>query len=107
VWISGTTPYWTMAVQLLILGGGLGLVVPPMISSLLGSVDRSRSGVASGTLWAMRQTGSVIEVALFGSLLAGRFVSGIHVALVVSVGVLAAGALLGLALAAPDRAGRN
>jgi hypothetical protein len=34
-------------------------------------VDPSRSGVASGTLTAFRQTGSVLGVALFGSLLAG------------------------------------
>jgi DHA2 family methylenomycin A resistance protein-like MFS transporter len=45
--------------------------VTAITSALLGSVDPSRSGVASGTLTAFRQTGSVLGVALFGSLLAG------------------------------------
>ena len=99
VWIVRSTPYWAMALQLLLLGGGLGLVVPPMTSAVLGSVERSRSGIASGTLFAMRQTGSVIGVALFGSLVTGQFVSGMHVALVISLVVLIAGAAIGLAIA--------
>jgi DHA2 family methylenomycin A resistance protein-like MFS transporter len=99
VWIVRSTPYWAMALQLLLLGGGLGLVVPPMTSAVLGSVERSRSGIASGTLFAMRQTGSVIGVALFGSLVAGQFVSGMHVALAISLAVLIAGAAIALAIA--------
>jgi DHA2 family methylenomycin A resistance protein-like MFS transporter len=99
VWIVRSTPYWAMALQLLLLGGGLGLVVPPMTSAVLGSVERSRSGIASGTLFAMRQTGSVIGVALFGSLVAGQFVSGMHIALAISLAVLIAGSAIGLAIA--------
>jgi DHA2 family methylenomycin A resistance protein-like MFS transporter len=99
VWIVRSTPYWAMVLQLLLLGGGLGLVVPPMTSAVLGSVERSRSGIASGTLFAMRQTGSVIGVALFGSLVAGQFVSGMHVALAISLAVLIAGSAIGLAIA--------
>lgn len=56
-----------------------------MTASLLGSVDPSRSGIASGTLHTARQTASVIGVALFGSLIAGgRLVEGLHVALVIA-----------------------
>ncbi len=98
LWIGRATPYWAMAFQLVILGGGLGLVVPPMTSSLLGSVDRSRSGVAAATLFAMRQTGSVIGVALFGSLLGGQFVIGLHIALAISLAMLLGGACVGLAI---------
>jgi MFS transporter, DHA2 family, methylenomycin A resistance protein len=58
-----------------------------MTSALLGSVDRSHSGVASGTLNTARQTGSVIGVGLFGSLAAGHLVSGLRLALVISVGL--------------------
>lgn len=67
-----------------------------MTSELLGSVQRSRSGVASGTLNTMRQTGSVIGVALFGSLAAGagKLVSGLHVALAISIGLVAGVAAL-------------
>jgi len=51
------------------MGGGLGLLVPPLASTLLGSVEKARSGVAAGVLNSTRQTGSVLGVALFGSLI--------------------------------------
>jgi hypothetical protein len=63
-------------------------------------VDRSRAGVASGTLNSARQTGSVIGVALFGSLIAGggALVSGLHVALEISLGLVLAVAALSLGI---------
>src|SRR3954465_1488174 len=93
------TPYLTMVVQLVAFGAGVGLVVPLMTSELLGSVDRARSGAAPGTLNPVRPTGSVIGVALYGSLVAASsVVGGLHAALGVSVGaLLATGALALLA----------
>jgi DHA2 family methylenomycin A resistance protein-like MFS transporter len=90
LWVQGSSPYAAMVAQLVALGWGLGLLVPPMTSSLLGSVDRARSGVASGTLTTMRQSGSVVGVSLFGSLIAGsgRLVPGVHLALAISIGLL-------------------
>jgi DHA2 family methylenomycin A resistance protein-like MFS transporter len=92
--------YWQVCAQLVAMGAGLGLLVPPLTSTLLGSVEKSRSGVAAGVLNSTRQTGSVLGVALFGSLLgrAGAFVSGAHISLIISTGlfiVAAAVALLG------------
>jgi DHA2 family methylenomycin A resistance protein-like MFS transporter len=87
------TPYAAMVTQLVTLGASIGLIVPVMTSELLGSVERSRSGIASGTLNTMRQTGSVVGVALFGSLLNGSvsdIAGGLHVALLISVGLLGA-----------------
>jgi DHA2 family methylenomycin A resistance protein-like MFS transporter len=91
---SGTS-YWAIGAQLIILGGGLGLLVPSLTSTLLGSVERSRSGIAAGVLNATRQTGSVLGVALFGSLVAGNnaFMAGAHASLVISAAVLLAGAV--------------
>jgi DHA2 family methylenomycin A resistance protein-like MFS transporter len=68
-------------------GAGLGVIVPLMTSALLGSVDPGHSGVASGTLNTARQTGSVIGVSLFGSLAAGHLVSGLRLALLISIGL--------------------
>src|SRR6266581_3405375 len=62
------TSYWEIGAQLTIIGAGLGLLVPPLTSTLLGSVEKSRSGIATGVLNSTRQTGSVLGVALFGSL---------------------------------------
>ena len=82
------------------MGAGLGLLVPPLTSTLLGSVEKSRSGVAAGVLNSTRQTGSVLGVALFGSLLgrSGAFIVGAHVSLIIATGLFigaAAMALLG------------
>jgi DHA2 family methylenomycin A resistance protein-like MFS transporter len=78
-------PYAALCAQLIGLGGGLGLLVPPMTSTLLGSVTKHRSGIASGVLNAMRQTGSVIGVALFGALLGGaEFIAGVRIALAIA-----------------------
>jgi DHA2 family methylenomycin A resistance protein-like MFS transporter len=65
-------------------------LVPPLTSTLLGSVDKQRSGIAAGVLNATRQTGSVLGVALFGSLAgkADRLLPGAHVSLVISAGLL-------------------
>jgi DHA2 family methylenomycin A resistance protein-like MFS transporter len=73
-----------------------------MTSEILGSVDRSYSGVASGTLNTARQTGSVIGVALFGSLIgtaASRISGGIHTTLVISVGLMLCTVALAMRLA--------
>ena len=91
--IAPGTPYWKTVGQLVIMGGGLGLLVPPLTSTLLGSVEKSRSGIAAGVLNATRQTGSVLGVALFGSLI-GRpeaFMSGAHLALTISAALLLTG----------------
>jgi MFS transporter, DHA2 family, methylenomycin A resistance protein len=81
------TPYPAITVQLVALGFGLGLLVPAMTSALLGSVDPTRSGIASGTLNTARQTGSVVGIALFGSLAAANLVTGLHLALIISAGL--------------------
>ena len=69
--VGASTSYAAMVVQLAALGAAAGSIIPVITSELLGSVDRTRSGVAAGTLNTLRQTGSAIGVALFGSLLAG------------------------------------
>jgi MFS transporter, DHA2 family, methylenomycin A resistance protein len=94
-----------LCAQLIGLGGGLGLLVPPMTSTLLGSVTKQYSGVASGVLNAMRQTGSAIGVALFGSLLsgAGGFIAGVRIALVIAA-ALALCAIIAAIVGVPRRA---
>ena len=87
--IAVSTPYGEMAVQLAAIGFGLGSVIPIITAELMASVDRPRSGVASGTLNSLRQTGSAIGVALFGALIAGPagFFAGLHLALWIGLGL--------------------
>jgi DHA2 family methylenomycin A resistance protein-like MFS transporter len=93
---AGTrTPYSELVAQLMGIGFGIGLIVPVITATVLGSVERSRSGIAAGTLNTARQTGSAIGVALYGSLVAGgQLVSGFHVSLVISVALALLVALL-------------
>jgi MFS transporter, DHA2 family, methylenomycin A resistance protein len=94
--IAPGTSYWAIGVQLVAMGAGLGLLVPPLTSALLGSVEKGRSGVAAGVLNSTRQTGSVLGVALFGSLIEGthNFIYGARAALIVSALLLVAAAVV-------------
>jgi DHA2 family methylenomycin A resistance protein-like MFS transporter len=105
-WISATgclallgiepgTSYWALCGQLVAIGVGIAVPVPPLASALLGSVEKSRSGVAASVFNSARQTGSVLGVALFGSLIAqaNDFLFGVSAALVVSALLLVAAAI--------------
>lgn len=97
--VGKQTPYASLFAQLLALGGGLGLLVPPLTSMLLGSVDKARSGIASGVLNSSRQTGSVIGVALFGALIAkdATFMVGLRIAVGLAAAMLVMSAVIAMA----------
>lgn len=84
------TSYLWLFGPFLLSGVGVGLVVPPMTATILGAVEPSLSGVASGALNATRQAGSVIGVALFGALIAGKgqLAHGTHLSMCISTGLL-------------------
>jgi DHA2 family methylenomycin A resistance protein-like MFS transporter len=95
--IGRGTSYWAIGAQLTLMGAGLGPLVPPLTSTLLGSVEKSRSGIAAGVFNSTRQTGSVLGVALFGSLAgqANAFMAGTHWSQIISACLLlAAGATI-------------
>jgi MFS transporter, DHA2 family, methylenomycin A resistance protein len=86
-----------LVAALSVTGFGIGLIAVPMTAALLGSVDSSWSGIASGTLTAFRQSGSVLGVALFGSLLASMgATAGLRAACAIGVGLVLAVAALNL-----------
>lgn len=93
--IEPGTSYWALCGQLVAIGVGIAVPVPPLASALLGSVEKSRSGVAASVFNSARQTGSVLGVALFGSLIAqaNDFLFGVAAALVVSALVLVLAAI--------------
>jgi DHA2 family methylenomycin A resistance protein-like MFS transporter len=88
LWVGAATGYPAMLAQQILLGAGLGLLVPPMTTRLMASADSGRAGVTSGALTAFRQAGSLLGVALFGSLAAGDFYGGFRAALWVSITIL-------------------
>jgi DHA2 family methylenomycin A resistance protein-like MFS transporter len=86
--VGAATTYGAMLPAQLLIRFGIGLAVPLMTSTLLSTVPRSKSGVASGALNAVRQAGGAIGVALFGMLMRDDVVEGIRNAVIISAGLL-------------------
>jgi MFS family permease len=53
-------------------GFGIGMVMPPSTSAVMGSVVPEKAGQASGVLSTVRQVGSVLGIAVMGALLQNR-----------------------------------
>jgi MFS transporter, DHA2 family, methylenomycin A resistance protein len=90
--------YVNILLPLLGIGAGVPLILPPVTSVLLASVDRSQVGLASATLNAGRQIGAAAGVAVLGSLLSvnHHFVAGFRVAMIVSGASCIIGTLLAI-----------
>jgi MFS family permease len=64
------TPYGFIAGAFVLMGFGMGLVMSPMSTAAMNSVDPSKAGVASGTLSMSRMVGGSFGVAAMGALIA-------------------------------------
>jgi MFS family permease len=63
------TPYGFIAGAFVLMGFGMGLVMSPMSTAAMNSVDPSKAGVASGTLSMSRMVGGSFGVAAMGALI--------------------------------------
>ena len=66
------TSVWVAAVDSLVLGLGLGMVMQVLVLAVQNAVDRSVIGVATSGSTLFRQIGGSIGVALFGTIFANR-----------------------------------
>lgn len=64
-----------VALRLFLMGFGMGLFSSPNTSAVMGSVEKTHLGVASGTLGTMRVLGQSMSLALMGAVFAS-FISG-------------------------------
>ncbi len=117
--LDAESSYLEICLQLVTIGAGAALAVPPMTAALLSAVDHTYSGIASGALNAARQIGGAIGVALFGLLLnagsseglgnmhdalrSNGFMSGFHIAVVIAFIALLAASYVAYAGLAPKR----
>jgi len=67
---NDSTPFWVMALPMIAIGIGGGLITPAVTAALMETVEKQRAGIAAGVLNTARQTGSALGVAIFGALLA-------------------------------------
>lgn len=95
------TPYALVLPNLLLVGFGGGLILPPATAAVVSSAPAERAGIASAVVNSSRQASGVLGVALLGALVAGgsntSFVAGLHLAGFVCAAVFLAGAVLSLA----------
>jgi len=78
---TATTPYTVVAPLFALLGAGMGLAVPATGAATMAVAPRERSGVASATMNALRQSGMTISVALLGTVLATSSIASLTGAL--------------------------
>jgi DHA2 family methylenomycin A resistance protein-like MFS transporter len=95
--------YPSLLPALLLWGVGLGLLTPAVVAAAIGAVEGSRAGLASGMNNTARQAGGAVGIAVYGALAGpaakpAAFVSGMHLAGVVTavLWLAAAGATLAL-----------
>jgi EmrB/QacA subfamily drug resistance transporter len=71
------SPAWLVVALTMVIGLGMGNVLAPATDSIMGSLPREKAGVGSAMNDTTRQTGGAVGVAVFGSILASRFTSGL------------------------------
>jgi EmrB/QacA subfamily drug resistance transporter len=72
-WLTGITTHSTygfLSVSFVVMGLGMGLVMSPMSTAAMNSVDRTKAGVASGVLSMTRMVGGTFGVAVMGAIIA-------------------------------------
>src|SRR6185437_6597545 len=62
------TPYGPLALFVAVMGAGMGLVMAPASTTIMGSVPSARAGVASAVNDTIREVGGALGVAVVGSL---------------------------------------
>ena len=100
--VTPTVPYADLVLPFLIAGTGLGFFFAPITRLTLGYAPGQLEGIASGTSNALRQVGTVLGIAVLGSVFSavgglgssGQFTTGLTAALTVSAVILGASALV-------------
>jgi EmrB/QacA subfamily drug resistance transporter len=69
--------YWVMLIVIFFLAAGMAMTMTPMTTQLMAAVPRDRAGMGSATNDTTRELGGALGVAVLGSLLTGKFASGV------------------------------
>jgi len=70
---DASTSYAVIAVQMLLLGGGLGLTTAPATEAIMGSLRPDKAGVGSAVNDTTRELGGTLGVAVVGSIFASVY----------------------------------
>jgi len=94
------TAYLLLILPLIAIGFGTAFTMPAATIAVINSVPENRAGIASGALNASRQVGSLLGVAIFGTIIstATHFTTGMHNALLIGGTAFLCGCLMTLLL---------
>lgn len=95
---DASTPTLALAFLMVPLALGCALTIPPLTAAMMEAVPADRAGLAAGVLNSARQVSGGLGIAAFGGLVAGDFVSGMRVSLLIAAGLLAASGVATLGL---------
>jgi EmrB/QacA subfamily drug resistance transporter len=70
--VSASASIWQFLAALATLGLGTAFFIAPNLSAIMGSVDRSELGVASGVRFTMGYCGQGVSIAMLGAIAASR-----------------------------------
>jgi EmrB/QacA subfamily drug resistance transporter len=70
---DAATPYNQIAMQMVLLGGGLGLTTAPATEAIMGSLSVDKAGVGSAVNDTTRELGGTLGVAIAGSIFASVY----------------------------------
>jgi EmrB/QacA subfamily drug resistance transporter len=67
------TSYWVIALQMIVLGTGMGLTSAPATEAIMGAVPKAKAGIGSAVSDATRLLGGALGVAIIGSVFASLY----------------------------------
>jgi EmrB/QacA subfamily drug resistance transporter len=70
---DAASPYLEIGLQMLLLGGGLGLTTAPATEAIMGSLSADKAGVGSAVNDTTRELGGTLGVAIVGSVFASVY----------------------------------
>lgn len=87
--------WWQVLPGLLVFGVGMTLTVSPLTSAILGSIDTSRSGIASAVNNAVSRVAGLIVIAMLAVIVGGTLdLNGVHRAMTVTATLLILGGIV-------------
>jgi EmrB/QacA subfamily drug resistance transporter len=70
--VVSTTPYWVLAIYMILMGGGSGLFTSPNVNALMSTVPPHQRGIASGINTMVGNTGQMLSIAIAFPLVLSR-----------------------------------
>ncbi|WP_431931314.1 MFS transporter [Nonomuraea jabiensis] len=92
--VARAAPPYQVAMALLVVGAGMGLIMSPLLSSVLSAVRPERAGATAGVLGTVQETGGVLGCTITGTVFFGTLDGGgWRPATLAALSVLVAGAV--------------